>query len=181
VCPQGTIPLINSAAEMLPCNVQARDDAFVSFSDGKAMFSELLYLSEGIADVRLDNCDSDSDCSESGGIQAVYGAMRGAMERAFSSYSDMLTCTSPPSRPPKVSKRLSETDEVTVRDKTRRKRAGALMRKQQVKAAACAARSAELVEIVGGHCTGFLRCNSLLPDAILKSLERLRAKTASVA
>lgn len=78
--------------------MQARDDGFVSFSDGKTMFSELLYLAEGTQHV-----------------------------------------LSHPSH------------------------------------------SAEFVEIAGGHLTGFLRCRSLLPGAVLASLDTLRKKTAAVA
>ena len=36
--------------------------------------------------------------------------------------------------------------------------------------------SSELVTISGGHCTGFMRAPSIMPDAVVVALERLRAK-----
>ena len=36
--------------------------------------------------------------------------------------------------------------------------------------------SSKLVTISGGHCTGFLQALTLMPNAVLTALERLRAK-----
>lgn len=129
------------------------------------MFNELLYLAEGIKDIHLHRSDSD-DSFDGGGIQAVYGAMK----RALNSYTDLLNSTGSPSK--KSSKKDLRTLDVAASDRV-------LRSKKQAKAMASTVKSSEFVEIAGGHCTGFLRCNSLLPDAILTSLDRLRKKTAA--
>jgi hypothetical protein len=172
-----TSQLMDVAHGSLLCGMQARDDAFVSFSDGKKMFNELLYLAEGATDIPFDCCDSDSDSSDSGAIQAVYGAMK----RALNSYTNMLSSTNPPSKLQKLSKGFSKTHELAVTDGAQRTSTLEQKLKQHAKAIASDVRSAEFVEILGGHCTGFLWCNSVLPDAIIKSLDRLRKKTASAA
>lgn len=151
--------------------MQARDDGFVSFSDGKIMFSELLYLAEGVKDAgglpRSDSFSS-SESSDSGRIQAMYGVVK----RTLNSATDLLSATVTLSK--KSSKKCENSSEKVASDCTQQ-------RKLQAKSMASMVKSAEFVELAGGHCTGFLRCNALLPDAIMKSLDRLRKKTAAAA
>lgn len=144
--------------------VQARNDNFVSFTDGKALFSELLYLAEGTKEVHLDRSDS-SDSSESGAIQAVYGAMK----RALNSYTDLLSSSGPMTE--RKTRSSSHSCEAAC-DSAQQNRMSKTHFSTDV-------RSAEFVEIIGGHCTGFLMANHLLPNAVMSSLDRLRKKTAS--
>jgi hypothetical protein len=39
---------------------------------------------------------------------------------------------------------------------------------------------AEMVEVIGGHCTGFVMCRMLVPAAVLMALDRLKRKAALV-
>lgn len=142
--------------------MQARDDKFVSFTDGKALFNELLYLAESTKEVHLDRSDS-SDSSESGAIQAVYGVMK----RAFKSYTEVL----PLRFSGNLAKRKNRSGHGAC-DSVKQKAISATHIATDVK-------SAEFVEIIGGHCTGFLMANQILPNAVMSSLERLRKKTAS--
>lgn len=85
--------------------MQARDDDFVPFKEGKALYDSLLHLSEG----SLENTEGSSSTQGSG-------------------------------------------------------------------AAAEDVQSSELVVISGGHCTGFLMAASIMPQAVLTAMQRLRAK-----
>lgn len=154
--------------------MQARHDSFVSFSDGKTIFNELLYLAEGLQHVQLQRSDStessdsggiesdSTESSDSGGIEAVYGAMR----RALHSYTDLFGL------PGTFADTVSGKPPKGVSDSV-------LSGKKNSNSMVCDLQSAEFVEIAGGHCTGFVRCGALLPDAVLSSLDRLREKAAA--